>query len=103
MAKVQSPLNAVNHNTKNADIVADITNLTFLNSTCTRWSSAFAAVKRIVDIGVEKECLCQQKLGQEVLTDADMTFLTAYLCAMKPLAVYRLSACSIDKGPGYQI
>src|SRR6266516_6355881 len=89
MAKVRALLNAVNRCTKNADIVADITNLTFLNPTCTCWSSDFAAMKRVVDIVVEKERLCQQKLGQEVLTDADMTFLTAYLCAIKPLAVYR--------------
>ena len=87
MAKVQALLNAVNRCTKNADIVADITNLTFLNPTCTRWSSDFAVVKRVVDIGVEKERLCQQELGQEVLTDAHMTFLIAYLCARKPLAI----------------
>src|SRR6266516_2340179 len=96
MAKVQALMNAVNRSTKNADIVADITNLIFLNPTCTRWSSDFAAMKRVVDIVVEKERLCRQKLGQEVFTDADVTFLTAYLCAMKPLA----TAMEIFQGEG---
>jgi hypothetical protein len=42
MSKVQALSNAVNTSTKSADIVEDTVGLTFLNPTCTRWSSDFA-------------------------------------------------------------
>lgn len=87
MAKVQGLSNAVHRSTKNADIVADEIGLMFLNPTCTRWSSSYAAVQRIVQVGLEKTQACQQRIGLHPLSEDDMTFLTAYVTVMRPIAI----------------
>ena len=74
MSKVQSLSNAVHRSTNNANIVEEIVGLMFLNPTCTRWSSSYAAVQRIVDVGIEKLQACQERMGQQPLTEDDMKF-----------------------------
>jgi len=87
MAKVQALSNAVNKSVKHADVVEDVVGITFLNPTCTRWSSEFAAVSRIVTVGSEKVRECQQKIGLAPMTEANMSFLTGFVQVMKPIAV----------------
>lgn len=86
MSKVQALSNAVNTSTKSADIVEDTVGLTFLNPTCTRWSSDFTAVSRVVEVGLVKVRECQTKIGLAVMTEADMLFLKQYIQVMKPIA-----------------
>lgn len=66
------------------DIVQEITCSTFINPTCTRWSSEFYAVQRVLTIGLEKVKECQKALKQDQMTDAEMQFLNAYAKIMKP-------------------
>ena len=87
MGKVQALSNAVTRSVKSADIVEDIVGITFMNPTCTRWSSEFTAVSRIVSVGLEKVRECQQKIGIALLTEADMAFLKGFVQVMKPIAV----------------
>jgi len=54
MAKVQALSNAVNKSVKHEDVVEEVVGITFLNPTCMRWSSEFAAVGRIASVGSEK-------------------------------------------------
>jgi hypothetical protein len=84
MAKVQALSNAVQRSTKWADIVQDVVGLTFLNPTCTRWNSYYYAVRRIVEVGLEKTNQCQAEIGLEKFTDEDMQFLTSYVDVFKP-------------------
>jgi hypothetical protein len=87
MAKVQGLSNAVHRSTKNVDIVQDEIGLVFLNPTYTRWSSSYAAVQRIVQVGIEKTRACQKRIGLHPLSEDDMTFLTAYVTVMRPIAI----------------
>lgn len=86
MSKVQALSNAVNTSTKSADIVEDTIGVTFLNPTCTRWSSDFTAVSRVVEVGLAKVRECQTKIGVAWMTEADMLFLKQYIQVMKPIA-----------------
>lgn len=63
----------------------DIVGKTFFKATCTRWCSEYYAVERVVEVGLEKVVECQQALGQTVMTQADMRFLTSFVKVMKPL------------------
>ena len=85
MAKVQALSNAVNKSVKHADVVEEVVGITFLNPTCTRWSSEFAAVGRIASVGSEKVRECQQKIGLAPMTEANMSFLKGLVHVMKPL------------------
>jgi len=85
MAKVQALSNAVNRSLKLNDIVEEIAGTTFINPTCTRWSSNFYAVERVISIGAEKVKVCQASLKQAAVTDNDMLFLTSYAKVMKPV------------------
>ena len=87
MGKVQALSNAVNKSVKHADVVEDVVEVTFLNPTCTRWSSEFSAVSRIVVVGLEKVRDCQQKIGLAPLTESEMSFLKGFVQVMKPFAV----------------
>jgi hypothetical protein len=87
MAKVQALSNAVHRSTKNADIVEDVVGVTFRNPTCTRCSSSYTAVKRIVDVGITKVTECQEKIGLQKMTDEDMRFLQNYVEVMQPIAI----------------
>lgn len=87
MAKVQALSNAVHRSTKNADIVEDEVGLTFLNPTCTRWSASYAAVQRIVEVGIDKVNLCQHRIGLAELSEDDMAFLAAYATVMQPIMI----------------
>jgi len=87
MGKVQALRNAVSRSTKHADVVEEIAGLTFLNPTCTRWSSEYMAVDRLVQISIEKVRQCQQQIGLACITEAEMTFLKSYVTAMKPVAI----------------
>ena len=87
LAKVQALSDAVNRSVKHAVIVNDIVGVTFLNPTCTRWSSEFSAVSRIVSVGLEKVRECQQKIGLPTMTEGDMKYLTGFVRVMKPIAV----------------
>lgn len=87
MAKVQALSNAVNRSPKINDTVKDVTGPTFINPTCTRWSSKFYAVQCVVSVGLGKVKLCQTALKQEAMTEADMEFLTSYANTMKPLVL----------------
>ena len=53
MGKVQALSNAVSSSPKMNDIVEEITGSTFINPTCTRWSSVFSAVQRVISIGLD--------------------------------------------------
>jgi hypothetical protein len=79
--------NAVNRSVKHADAVEDIIGMTFMNPTCTRWSSEFNAVNRIVAVGLDKVRECQQKIGLVVMTETEMSFLKGFVQVMKPMAV----------------
>uniref|UniRef100_H3AL52 BED-type domain-containing protein n=1 Tax=Latimeria chalumnae TaxID=7897 RepID=H3AL52_LATCH len=92
MGKVQAISNAVNQSTRNADKVGEIlksgqstSTSAFLNPTDTRWLSDYAAVKRVVNIGLEKVQQCQDALKLERMTEPDM-FLAAYVNVMKHVA-----------------
>lgn len=87
MAKVQALSNAVNKSVKHADVVEEVAGIAFLNPTCTRWSSEFNAVTRIVNVGLEKVRECQLKIGLVPLTESNMSFLKGFVQVMKPLAV----------------
>jgi len=84
MAKVQALSNAVNKSVKHADVVEEVAGITFLNPTCTRWSSEFNAVTRIVTVGLEKVRECQLKIGLAPLTESNMSFLKGFVQVMKP-------------------
>lgn len=85
--KVQALSNAVNRSPKQNDAVQDITGTTFLQPTCTRWCSEYYAVLRVVEIGIDKVNKCQTELGQSLMTQADIAFLTGYVALMKPLVL----------------
>ena len=87
MAKVQALSNAVSRSPKMNDIVEDITGSTFINPTCTRWSSDYNAVHRVVSIGLDAVKLCQKELKQELMTEADTQFLISYTKVMKPIVL----------------
>ena len=87
MAKVQALSNAVSRSVKHADAVEDIIGMTFINPTCTRWSSEFNAVNRIVTVGLDKVRECQRAIGLAVTTEADMAFLKGFVQVMKPISV----------------
>ena len=87
MAKVQALSHAVNRSTKHADVVEKIVGLTFLNPTCTWWSSEYMAVNRIITVGLEKVHYCQQRIGLACITEAEMTFLKSYVHVMKPVSI----------------
>lgn len=87
MAKVQALSNAVHRSTKNSDIVEDEIGMTFLNPTCTRWSSSYMAVQRIVEVGIEKTQSCQHRIGLHPFSEEDFTFLNAYVTVMRPIAI----------------
>jgi hypothetical protein len=86
MGKVQALSNAVSRSTIHADEVEDTIGLTFLNPTSTRWSSDYSAVKRIVDVGIEKVGQCQQAIGLATISEPEFTFLQSYVKVMKPIA-----------------
>ena len=58
-----------------------------LISTCTRWCSEYYAVLRVVEIGIDNVNKCQTELGQSLMTQADIAFLTGYVALMKPLVL----------------
>lgn len=87
MGKVQALSNSVSRSTKHADAVEEITGVTFLNPTCTRWMSDYTAVRRVVEVGLVKVRECETKLGLAVMNDAEITFLKAYLQIFKPFAI----------------
>jgi len=85
MAKVQALSNAVSRSPKMNDTVQEITGKTFLKPTCTRWCSEYYSVARVVEIGFDKVVECQRALGQIPISQADITFLTAFVSVMKPV------------------
>lgn len=88
MGKVQALSNAVHRSTKMSDIVHRVTGTTFISPTSTRWSSDFEAVKRVLDIGIDKvkQCSSEMKLKGDSMTESDFCFLEAYVKVMAPVA-----------------